>query len=85
MILAAMNKKLSEQTGIAVFACGLHSAWHRGSDENMNGLVRQYLPKGTHLSIYSQKQHDAIADEINNRPRRGWGYDQHWRSTENCS
>jgi len=47
--------------------------------------VRQYLPKGTHLSIYSQKQHDAIADEINNRPRRGWGYDQHWRSTENCS
>ena len=76
-----MNKKLSDQTGIAVFACGLHSAWHRGSDENMNGLVRQYLPKGTHLSIYSQKQHDAIADEINNRPRRGWGYDQHWRST----
>ena len=68
-----MNKKLSDQTGIAVFACGLHSAWHRGSDENMNGLVRQYLPKGTDLSVYSQEHLDAIADQINDRPRKGLG------------
>nr|WP_234688507.1 hypothetical protein [Comamonas aquatica] len=47
----------------------------------MNGLVRQYLPKGTDLSIYSQEQLDAIADEINNRPRKGLGYDHRWRST----
>lgn len=39
----------------------------------MNGLVRQYLPKGTDLSIYSQQQLDAIADEINDRPRKGLG------------
>ncbi len=45
----------------------------RGSNENTNGLVRQYLPKGNHLSVYSQEQLDAIADEINNRPRKGLG------------
>ena len=69
----AMHKKLSEQTGIAVYFCDPHSPWQRGSNENMNGLVRQYLPKGTDLSIYSQEQLDAIADEINNRPRKGLG------------
>ena len=59
----------------------------KGTNENMNDLVRQYLPKGTDLSIYSQEQLDAIADEINNRPRKGLGggYDRHWRSTANCS
>ena len=82
----SMHKKLSEQTGIAVYFCDPHSPWQRGSNENMNGLVRQYLPKGTDLSIYSQEQLDAIADEINNRPRKGLGgYDRHWRSTANCS
>ena len=69
----SMHKKLSEQTGIAVYFCDPHRPWQRGSNENMNGLVRQYLPKGTDLSIYSQEQLDAIADEINNRPRKGLG------------
>ena len=69
----SMHKKLSEQTGIAVYFCDPHSPWQRGSNENMNGLVRQYLPKGTDLSIYSQEQLDAIADEINNQPRKGLG------------
>ena len=51
----------------------LSSSTQNGIEPNTNGLVRQYLPKGTDLSIYSQEQLDAIADEINNRPRKGLG------------
>ena len=69
----AQHKELSRRTGIAVYFCDPHSPWQRGSNENINGLVLQYLPKGTDLSVYSQEQLDAIADEINNRPRKGLG------------
>jgi IS30 family transposase len=69
----ALHKQLSQNTGIAVYFCDPHSPWQRGSNEHMNGLLRQYLPKETDLSIYSQEQLDAIADEINNRPRKGLG------------
>jgi IS30 family transposase len=69
----ALHKQLTANTGMAVYFCDPHSAWQRGSNENNKGLVRQYLPKGTDLSIYSQEQLDAIADEINNRPREGLG------------
>jgi IS30 family transposase len=79
-----MHKKLSVKTSIAVCFCDPHSPWQRGPNENMNGLVRQYLPKGTDLSIHSQQQLDATVDEINDRPRKGLGYDHRWPCTASC-
>ena len=55
------------------FATPYHS-WERGSNENFNGLLRQYLPKGTCMSAVSQTQCDHIADDLNNRPRKRFGF-----------
>ena len=68
------HKKLSEKTGVAVFFADPHSPWQRGSNENTHGLLRQYLPKGTDLSGFSQNDLNAIAWQMNHRPRKVHGF-----------
>lgn len=66
----AMHRQISEQTGMRVFFCDAHSPWQRGSNENMNGLLRDYWPKGTDLRQVTPDELTWVADEINNRPRK---------------
>jgi hypothetical protein len=66
----AMHQQISKQTGTRVFFCDAHAPWQRGSNENMNGLLRDYFPKSTDLRQVASAELTRVAHEINKRPRK---------------
>ncbi len=70
----AQHKAFTVATNLDVYFCDPQSPWQRGSNENTNGLLRQYFPHGTELSQYSQAQLNAVARRLNGRPRMTLGF-----------
>ena len=70
----ARHLQITATTGVTVYFCNPHSPWERPTNENTNGLLRQFLPKGSDLSIYTREELDEIEDLMNNRPRKALGW-----------
>ena len=70
----AAHQQLTEETGVKVYVADPHRPWQRGINENINGLLRQSLPKVSDLSGFTQEELDAIAWKLNTRPRKSRGF-----------
>ena len=70
----AQQARLTTDIGLAVYFCDPHSPWQRGTNENTNGLLRQYFPKGTDMGRYSKKEINVVAQTLNSRPRKTLGW-----------
>ncbi len=68
------HARFTIDTGVQVYFCDPHSPWQRGSNENTNGLLRQYFPKGKSVAGYTPEQLDYVANELNERPRETLGW-----------
>jgi IS30 family transposase len=70
----ASHARFTDETGVPVYFCDPRSPWQRGSNENTNGLLRQYFPKRTEIAHYTQAELDAVAAQLNGRPRQTLGF-----------